>query len=68
MTPRIRNLGNTWKWVGSYMPGRYILGEMPSTLNKQDADCPQNRSEHFGEERNFIPIWIRKITSWLFRQ
>jgi hypothetical protein len=28
MTPRIPNLGSTWRLV-SYTPGRYIPGEMP---------------------------------------
>jgi len=40
MTPRIRKLGNTWRCVVNYTPGRYIPGEMPSILNKQDADWP----------------------------
>lgn len=38
MTPCNRNIGNSWRWVVIYTPGRYIPGKMPSKLNKQGAD------------------------------
>jgi len=52
VAPYILNLDTTWRWVDSFTPGRFVLGEGgPLTMLDRRLCGPQSRPGHFRNEQ-----------------